>query len=450
MRYALVLIPIFFLIACNNPPGTTLQPIATSAKTATNIVIGATLATVFPTNTLPKHTPTSTSTPTPTSIPTPTGGSQHIAYFSGCNGCKSYTLSIVDSDGKVNILINPSGKRRGWKKQFSWSPDGEHLAFIDDYYYGGGGELYIADADGNNIQKIDNLRSSSYSWSPDSEQLVYVRVNEDGMPNVFKKDIYGDEFSQLTDNTDPTLIFKYPEWSPEGNNIAFVGYYHPNNNSDKDISEITYIVDLDGTIIFQFASNGVIEDIIWSPNGKKVFLTKKNLVYEEGNYRYENHEIIAVDINTNRVDTITTFLNTDIYRILPKLSPDGTLIAYVSTIDGQKELFIIDTNGNNPRNVTNHTGNDNCPIWSPDGTQLLFRSERNNKNSIYKINMSDLKVQYLTNSGADDGVSCPLSWSPDGTQIVFGQVYVMNSDGRNVRRILDNDYARIISWQPSP
>ncbi|MCP4371041.1 MAG: hypothetical protein GY797_23445 [Deltaproteobacteria bacterium] len=444
MKYALVFTAIFLLIACN-PSDTTVQPVTTPRKTATNVAFAATSATVFPTKTLPKPTPTLTPT---ISIPTPTGGNQYIAYYSGCNSCKSVAYLVVDSDGKGNALINPSGKRQGWKKEFSWSPDGEHLAFTHSYYYQGGGELYIADADGSNIQKIADLWSSKYSWSPDSNYLVFVGIDQDGMPNVFTKGIYGEESKQLTYNKVPDLIFLLPEWSPEGSNIAFISY-HP-NKSDKGKSEtIYYVVDLNGTILLQSKIlGGVIEHTIWSPDGKEIFLTKKNIVNEDGSY--ENHGIIAVDVNSKHIDTITTFYNTDIYPILPTLSPDGTLISYVSMLDGQKEVFIINTDGNNFRNVTNYTGDDNCPVWSPDGDQLLFSSERDGKIGIYKITMTDMKVQKLTNSSSEERLNCLHSWSPDGTQIAFGRGYVMNTDGRNVRRILIDDYAGAISWQPSP
>lgn len=443
MKYVFVLMTILFLIACNSSD-TVVQSVATPTRTATIVAFTATSATISPTKTLPKPTPT----PTPTiSIPTPTRSNQYIAYYSGCNGCKSVAYFIVDSDGNGNTLINPSGKRQGWKKEFSWSPDGKYLAFIHSYYYQSGGELYIADAGGSNIQKIADLRSSKYSWSPDSDHLVFVKLDQDGIPNVFTKGINEEESRQLTYNTDPDLIFLLPKWSPEGGKIAFFSY-HPNKPDEGKSETIYYVVDSNGTILLQSKiPNGVIKDSIWSPDGEKIFLTIENDI-EDGSYK--NHEIITVDVDSKHIDTIATFYNTDNYPTLPTLSPDGTSISYVSMLDGQKEIFIIDTDGNNLRNITKHIGDDNCPVWSPNGDQLLFNSERDGKIGIYKITTTDMKVQELTNSSSEGRLICLHSWSSDGTQIAFGRGYVMNSDGRNIRRILNDDYAGAISWQPSP
>ncbi|NIW93873.1 MAG: hypothetical protein GWN20_13550, partial [Phycisphaerae bacterium] len=55
--------------------------------------------------------------------------------------------------------------------------------------------------------------------------------------------------------------------------------------------------------------------------------------------------------------------------------PAGCL-AYVSNLDGNEELFIINTDGTNPINLTNTHSYESYPKWSPDGTKLAFTSDR--------------------------------------------------------------------------
>lgn len=67
----------------------------------------------------------------------------------------------------------------------------------------------------------------------------------------------------------------------------------------------------------------------------------------------------------------------------PAVSPDGTKIAFVSTRDGNSEIYVMDADGSNPVNLTRHPSADLDPAWSPDGTKLAFASSRDGNFDIY-------------------------------------------------------------------
>jgi Tol biopolymer transport system component len=92
------------------------------------------------------------------------------------------------------------------------------------------------------------------------------------------------------------------------------------------------------------------------------------------------------------------------------------------------------------------------PAWSPDGTRIAFTSNRTGRSGIYVMQSDGTQTRRLSISDADD---VRPSWSPDGGRIVFarsglGRLYVIDSDGRNLRAITQGVYAEDSdpAWSP--
>ena len=94
---------------------------------------------------------------------------------------------------------------------------------------------------------------------------------------------------------------------------------------------------------------------------------------------------------------------------------EGT-IAFESYRDGNAEVYLIDSNGENIRNITNNEAYDGTPSWCPDGSQLVITTERNGNPEVYTISADGAEVNQITDGG---GFNVIPDWSPDGSHIMF-------------------------------
>jgi Tol biopolymer transport system component len=109
----------------------------------------------------------------------------------------------------------------------------------------------------------------------------------------------------------------------------------------------------------------------------------------------------------------------------PSVSPDGTKVAFVSTIDNNMDIYILDIPSRNITRVTDAIEKDSAPSWSPDGTRLAFESFRDGNFEIYITNVDGSNVIRLTNDPAGD--SNPI-WSPRSDEIAFVSNRFGNAD----------------------
>ena len=131
------------------------------------------------------------------------------------------------------------------------------------------------------------------------------------------------------------------------------------------------------------------------------------------------------------------------------LASNTSRIVFTSLRDGNAEIYVMDADGGNQENLTNHPADDRDPDWSPDGTKIAFASSRDGVRQIYVMDADGKNVIRLTDGQGRKGHP---DWSPDGGKIAFSvegreyHIYVMDADGRNREKL--EDQVLYPSWSP--
>ena len=101
---------------------------------------------------------------------------------------------------------------------------------------------------------------------------------------------------------------------------------------------------------------------------------------------------------------------------LAQAPPDRIVFSRVFPQPGQLGLFIAAADGSGERPLITPADLDYDAAWAPDGTSIVFTSERNGSADLYRVNADGTGVERLTDSSAYDDQA---AWSPDGKRLVF-------------------------------
>ena len=136
----------------------------------------------------------------------------------------------------------------------------------------------------------------------------------------------------------------------------------------------------------------------------------------------------------------------------PAWSPDGSKLVFTSDRDGSEDIYVMNADGSNPMRLTSDPATDYGPAWSPNGASIAFTSDRGDGGDgsfrIYVMNADGSNPVSLT-TGVDP------AWSPDGGKIAFTGnqgIVVMNaggsSDATRLTENLDGQYDGQPTWSP--
>ncbi len=103
----------------------------------------------------------------------------------------------------------------------------------------------------------------------------------------------------------------------------------------------------------------------------------------------------------------------------PAVSPDGKRLAYVSSGEGDPEIFVMKMDGTDVRRLTNFYMEDVSPRWSPDGRWLAFSSNRERGRERLFIVRPDGTALRAVSGNAPTGDEREAVWSPDSTKLAF-------------------------------
>ncbi len=159
----------------------------------------------------------------------------------------------------------------------AWAPDGKQIIFTSNRETGGNSSrLYLMDANGGNLRKLNNDNASYSSWSPNNS-IVYSFFN--GTNHALR--LYDPNSKATKELTaGDKSEYDFPAWAPDGKRIAVV----KGLNSDRSI----YLLNADGTNPQRITPQGeTATNPAWSPDGKTISYLTKAGVGPDGRDRWE-------------------------------------------------------------------------------------------------------------------------------------------------------------------
>lgn len=219
--------------------------------------------------------------------------------------------------------------------------------------------------------------------------------------------------------------------------------FYTGRGGDEDLN----LVNLDGTDFVQLTSDPAIE---WQPD----FSPDGSQVVFAGELDVESLDIYVMNLDGSGLRRLTSHPRDD---GSPSWSADGSTIFFRSNRDLNEEIYSVGVDGSGLTRLTNSAEPEDDPESSPDGSLVLYTSRMNsNAINIFTMKPDGTDITQLT--FGNESSSWDADWSPDGTQIVFqshrddsleAEVYLMNADGSSVRRLTNNDVAdEAPAWSP--
>jgi Tol biopolymer transport system component len=294
--------------------------------------------------------------------------------------------------------------------------------------------------------------ASVVRWNGSDRATTYV----DG--GMLRATILGSDVA--TAGTASLAVFNPPPGGGVSGTLSFVVLAPPGGRiafeSTRDGNREIYAMNADGTGQVNLTNNPAYDaNPSWSPDGSKIAFVSD---------RDGNREIYAMNADgTGQVNLTNN--PADDWRVgaindwAPAWSPDGSRILFATDRDGNEEIYVMNADGSGQTNLTNRADDDWRPGWSPDGSKIVWMTQPSPGDwEIHVMNADGTGQVNLTNTpGALDGAP---AWSPDGSRIAFGssrdvpigllgEVYVMDADGTNAVRVTNSPSDEIsTAWSP--
>lgn len=229
----------------------------------------------------------------------------------------------------------------------AWSPDGRHVAFYTLDLRLGSSELRIVDLATRDEVRVPapgkGLGPSRPEWSADGSQLVFLGANADGRSHIWAVQRDGAKLRNLSLSASKRGG-AWPSLSPDGSQVVW--------SADMRGRLALMVTRLDDGQSVELAPGleAGHESTRWSPDGKRLVTASRR----------------------------------------------GTPMA------ARNDIYVMNADGSNARNLSNHPGEDFDPRWTPDGRRIVFASLRTGTSLLYEVEADGGTVRHLATHASHD------------------------------------------------
>jgi Tol biopolymer transport system component len=267
---------------------------------------------------------------------------------------------------------------------------------------GNGTQLFTIRPDGSGLARVTHVRANQGfedgAWSNDGTMIAYSHdLRTHGRGEIARPD--GSHPHAITPRR-----FQFagdPDWLPDGRRLV-VGALRSDPASHRKCDAGLRLVTATGRLI-------------------------RTITHQTGRRCMQEHWDVNADV-----------------------SPDGTRIAFDASSPDGDAICVVGLNGHGRKCLTDRADDAAHPVWSPDGTKILFQThhdpDRNHTGAtanLFSIRPDGSDLTQITHLSGDGFYSGMGSWSPDGTQIVYHKVapndvddlFLIDIDGSNERQL---------------
>jgi TolB protein len=251
----------------------------------------------------------------------------------------------------------------------------------------GAKEIMVADYDGIGPTQVTKNGSINLSpvWSPDARSLAFTSYVH-GYPDLYR----AFPFERRPDQTLAAFsgINSSPAWSPDGQSLAMT--------LSKDGNPEIYVLTIATGTLRRLTRHASIDtEPTWSPTGRQIAFVSN---------RAGAPHVFVMDPEGANVRQLTF----GGHHTQPRWSPKGDTIAFTAR-QGNHDIWVVGSDGSNPRQLTTGPGDNESPTWSADSRHLMFQSNRLGRFQIFSM-LADGTEQSPITRGASESTS--PSWSP--------------------------------------
>lgn len=346
-----------------------------------------------------------------------------------------YALFVqqVGSESPIQLTNGP-----GHQVYPTWSADGTRVAYVQTSQ-GTSTIRSVATLGGNHRLEHDpGARIFGLTWLDDGSLVYSMADTAAGTVPLFR---YNPAHDQVTKITAPERRHGgdyNPCGQPGGSQLAFI---RDDGNGYRDI----YLVDLadDAPSHRLTRHRAEMRGLTWWPDGRSLLVGSKLrgqfelwrvsadngegrplptagqgvmtpamarnvpvVVFEESR---RTTDIWRLDLTTGETVPVIESTRQD---ISPEPSPDGSMIAFMSSRSGALEIWVCDRDGGNPRQISRLDGADvRAPFWSADGHTLAFGARRDGTQAVALVDIDTGRLRWVGGDGHHDRLQ---DWLPDG------------------------------------
>jgi eukaryotic-like serine/threonine-protein kinase len=341
----------------------------------------------------------------------------------------------------------------------AWSPDNRFIAFVR-WLDSGMKTVMLIPVNGGREQRVTDphkMWRGAPCWHPGGKWLAvpFDGDSADVPPGIFLVSPETGEKRRLTNPHGRTDFDRTPAFSPDGRSLAFARWtggvaelyllpLSPELSPAGEPRQLTFDDKLsvrpawmrEGKELI-YASGSKMHDFgLWristSGSGKPrplpftggditlypaISIQAHRLVYQR--VRWEsNLWRCQIPKDTKKPDPPSKFMPSTQTQEGPQYSPDGKSITYVAWASGHGEIFVCDSDGKNPSQLTHLSGPfPNLPHWSPDGQSIVFSIASGGQRDLFRVPAQGGEVRQLTRTPYNEDAP---SYSRDGRWIYFG------------------------------